>query len=138
VHQLPIGNCLPRKKALGLCLHLHREGTDNDQCHRACLVSIPVTSNLFFHFALPSGLFLKSLSPHLTVHLHSFLLLQGNMYFSPSSFAAKTFPQPVPLPFLVSCPTVEAAKLPTFSVYPKPYECSSVLLSQHLHARVLL
>lgn len=106
VHRLPISNCLSRKKALGLCLCLHREGIDNDQCHQACQVNIPVTSNLLFHFAVPSGPFLKSLSPHFVVHLcctHHLLLLpkhSPSLYCFPSLCPVLLLKLPNCQPFL--------------------------------------
>lgn len=71
VHCCAVSSCLPRRKVLGVCLCVHGEGIDNNQCHQACLINTPVTSTPFFHFAIPSGPILKSLSPHFCVYLPS-------------------------------------------------------------------
>lgn len=109
-----VSSCLPRKKALGVCLSAHGEGTGNDQCHQACLINAPVMSTPVFHFAIPSGSILKSLSPHFSAHLSSLLLSQSKTS-STSSFPYQDDP-PVCTSFSSPFPNLSSAKLPNFSL----------------------
>lgn len=95
-----------------MCLYVHGEGTDNDLCHQACLINTPVMSTPVFHFAIPLGSILKSLSPHFSAHLPSLLLLQSKT--SSTSFPYQNNP-PIYTSFSSPFPNLSSAKLPNFS-----------------------
>lgn len=104
-----VSSCLPRKKALGVCLCAH----GNDQCHQACLINAPVMSTPVFHFAIPSGSILKSLSPHFSAHLSSLLLSQSKTSSTSFLFPTKTILQSVPL----SLPHFQISLLPNYQTF---------------------